>query len=230
MYEGFDGNDNELLVNNEIVPMVPSGWVRYNDGTQPTPFTEPPEDVPPGTPPPPPNVPTVTITGKVETYSAWGGAEILVTNTVPATRLPNGVFSRGGLGYLEGLQVALSSTSAGDAVVWAQPIPEEANGVFTIPYVKPGDYTLAVWDAPQRFILDVMAFTVPSRVTTFDIGTFYLTGWFTNLEGYVYEDTNANGIMDAGEVGAYSSPKFFLVYSYPFCRNFRRTFYYLQIP
>ena len=36
---------------------------------------------------------------------------------------------------------------------------------------------------------------------TVDMGILPLTGWFTDIEGYVFNDTNRNGRRDAGEAG-----------------------------
>jgi hypothetical protein len=55
-------------------------------------------------------------------------------------------------------------------------------------------------DYKLHFILDWIQVTVANGQVT-DIGTPMLTGWFTKVEGYVFIDSNMNGIKDDGEAG-----------------------------
>jgi len=38
-------------------------------------------------------------------------------------------------------------------------------------------------------------------VVDFDLGNLPLNGWWTKIDGYVFDDTNRNGVKDAGEAG-----------------------------
>ena len=70
-----------------------------------------------------------------------------------------------------------------------------ADGSFDIPNVPDGTYTLTWWDEPQDYILDLQNVTVVNGETV-DMGILPLTGWWTQYDGYVFNDTNRNGIMD----------------------------------
>ncbi len=94
--------------------------------------------------------------------------------------------------------VTLSDLSNGDTVVWIG--QGDANGAFTIPNVPAGTYTLTWWDEKQNYILDLLNVTV-GQGETVDMGLLPLTGWWTRFEGYVFNDTNRNGVKDPGEAG-----------------------------
>ncbi len=63
-----------------------------------------------------------------------------------------------------------------------------------------GNYFFTYWDYNQQYILDWMQVTVANGQMT-DMGTPFLTGWFTWIEGYVFNDSNGNGFRDPGEPG-----------------------------
>jgi hypothetical protein len=94
--------------------------------------------------------------------------------------------------------IALSDLGAGDTAVWIG--QGDANGAFTIPNVPNGTYTLTWWDEPQDYILNLTNVTVANGEVV-DLGILPLNGWWTTLEGYVFNDSNRNGIRDAGEEG-----------------------------
>src|SRR5690606_14609291 len=73
-------------------------------------------------------------------------------------------------------------------------------GTYEINNVPDGNYLFTWWDANLHTILDWIQVTVADGQVT-DMGTPFLTGWFTKFEGYVFEDANANGKMDPGERG-----------------------------
>ena len=94
--------------------------------------------------------------------------------------------------------IALSDLQAGDTAVWVG--QGNSNGTFTIPNVPPGTYTLTWWDEPQNYILNLMNVTVGNGESV-DLGVLPLNGWWTRIEGYVFNDINRNGVKDEGEPG-----------------------------
>ncbi|MBW7885882.1 MAG: hypothetical protein H3C34_25275, partial [Caldilineaceae bacterium] len=94
--------------------------------------------------------------------------------------------------------VALSDLQNGDTAVYVQ--RANANGQYEINHVPDGDYLFTWWDTNLHYILDWIQVTVANG-QIYDMGTPFLTGWFTKLDGYVFEDQNANGIKDPGERG-----------------------------
>jgi hypothetical protein len=94
--------------------------------------------------------------------------------------------------------VTLTDLGTGDTIVWAG--QGDANGKFTIPGVPAGTYTLTWWDEPQNTILDLVNVTVGDG-ETIDMGILPLAGWWTFFDGYVFNDTNRNGVKDEGEPG-----------------------------
>ena len=94
--------------------------------------------------------------------------------------------------------VTLTDLTNGDTVVWVG--RGDANGAFAIPNVPAGNYTLTWWDERLDYILDLVNVTVGDGETV-DMGILPLTGWWTYLEGYVFNDDNRNGVMDPGEKG-----------------------------
>lgn len=99
--------------------------------------------------------------------------------------------------------LALSDLTAGDTAVWVG--QGGADGTFTIENVPPGNYTLTYWDSDLTYILDLVNVTVGAGETV-DVGWLPLTGWFTTLEGYVFNDLNRNGKRDPGEPGLANFP------------------------
>ena len=94
--------------------------------------------------------------------------------------------------------VTLTDLTNGDRVVWVG--RGGADGEFPIPGVPAGNYTLTWWDEKLNYILDLVSVTVGDGETV-DMGILPLTGWWTRFEGYVFDDLNLNGKMDAGEQG-----------------------------
>ena len=76
----------------------------------------------------------------------------------------------------------------------------DVNGVFQIQNVPDGNYTLSYWDTTLNYILDFVNVTVRNGEMT-DLGVLPLTGWWTKFDGYVFNDTNRNGVRDPGEPG-----------------------------
>jgi uncharacterized repeat protein (TIGR01451 family) len=95
--------------------------------------------------------------------------------------------------------VALSDLQNGDTAVYVAPA-DPVTGYFQIDNVPDGNYFFTYWDYAQEYILDWMQVAVVNGQMT-DIGTPFLTGWFTWAEGYVFNDLNSNGQKDPGEPG-----------------------------
>ena len=86
---------------------------------------------------------------------------------------------------------SLADLKSGDTAVWVG--RGDADGTFNIPDVPDGNYTLTWWDEPQNYILDLINVTVNDGETV-DTGILPLTGWWTEFDGYVFNDTNRNGV------------------------------------
>ncbi len=99
--------------------------------------------------------------------------------------------------------VALSDLQNGDTAVYVA--PANADGTFEINNVPDGTYLFTWWDEKIHFILDWMQVTVVNG-EIYDMGTPLLTGWFTEISGYVFNDLNSNGKRDPGEPGLIEYP------------------------
>jgi hypothetical protein len=104
---------------------------------------------------------------------------------------------------INGPWISLSNLGNGDTAVYVA--QGAADGTFDITGVPAGTYTLAYWDEPQDYILDIVNVTVADGEIV-DMGILPLSGWWTTLEGYVFNDLNRNGIRDAGEPGLPNFP------------------------
>jgi uncharacterized repeat protein (TIGR01451 family) len=183
--EGSTGLDTEFIIAGEPFPAIIFGYV-------PVPGT--PSAV--GSALPSTLTGTATITGLVEAVKIY----VPTTGGVPG--LPGEIW-----GGLQGAKldkpiehpwVTLTDLDNGDTIVWAG--QGDANGKFTIPNVPAGTYTLTWWDEPQNQILDLVNVTVANGESV-DMGILPLSGWWTFFDGYVFNDTNRNGVKDAGEPG-----------------------------
>jgi len=141
---------------------------------------------------------------------AGGSGGVSGTIAAASVYLPqqNGLPYQGGIwgglngtkvtGPIENAWVALSDLQAGDTAVYVG--QANADGSFEINGVPDGNYLFTWWDEKLHYILDWTQITV-SDSEIYDIGTQMLTGWFTKVEGYVFEDQNKNGKKDPGEPG-----------------------------
>ena len=94
--------------------------------------------------------------------------------------------------------LSLTDLDAGDVAVWIG--HGDANGNFDISGVPDGNYQLAWFDEPQDYNLNFYNITVKNG-QTLNLGSLPLNGWWTEYEGYVFDDANRNGKKDAGEAG-----------------------------
>ncbi len=94
---------------------------------------------------------------------------------------------------IDGPWLSLVDLLNGDTAVWIG--QGGADGSFQINNVPDGNYSLAFWDEPQDYILNFTNVTVANGEVV-DLGILPLSGWWTQLDGYVFSDDNRNGVMD----------------------------------
>ncbi len=94
--------------------------------------------------------------------------------------------------------LSLDDLDGGDVAVWVG--QGNSDGTFDISGVPDGNYSLSWWDEPQDYNLNVIQLTVKNGETV-NMGTLPLNGWWTEYEGYVFDDANRNGTKDPGEKG-----------------------------
>ncbi len=99
--------------------------------------------------------------------------------------------------------LSLNDLGNGDQAVWVG--RGAADGSFTIPNVPDGNYQLTWWDEPQNYILQLVNVTV-SGGKAVKLGQLPMNGWWTELSGHVFLDTNKNGKRDPGEQGVPQFP------------------------
>jgi hypothetical protein len=94
--------------------------------------------------------------------------------------------------------LSLNDLENGDQAVWVG--QAGSDGRFDITGVPAGDYTLTWWDEAQNNLLALENVTV-SNGEAVDLGMLPVTGWWSEFSGFVFNDTNRNGVKDAGEKG-----------------------------
>ncbi len=175
--EGATGLDTEFVIAGEPFPAIIFGYVPGSPRTFATPGSG-------------------SITGVVD------GVKVYVPTVGGVGGLPGDT-----LGCCVGAKldkpivkpwITLSDLGNGDTMVWVG--QGDDNGRFTIPNVPAGTYSLTWWDEKQNYILDLVNVTVGAGESV-DMGILPLAGWWTYLEGYVFNDTNRNGVKDPGEPG-----------------------------
>lgn len=181
--EGATGLDTEFILAGEPFPAIIFGYVPV-----------------PGTPSGAGVLPPLTGSGVIK--GVVDAVKVYVPTNGGVAGLPGSIW-----GGMQGAKldkpipfpwVALTDLGNGDTAVWIG--KGDVNGQFTIPNVPAGNYTLTWWDEPQNTILDLVNVTVGAGETV-DMGVLPLTGWWTFFDGYVYNDTNRNGVKDPGEPG-----------------------------
>jgi hypothetical protein len=81
------------------------------------------------------------------------------------------------------------------------------DGTFTIYNVPPGNYQLVVWDDALDLLIAFHGITVNTDGTcntpssSCSLGDVPVFQWFTRQEHWVFNDINANGVWDDGEMG-----------------------------
>ncbi|MDJ0350522.1 IPT/TIG domain-containing protein [Cryobacterium sp. PH29-G1] len=94
--------------------------------------------------------------------------------------------------------LSLADLQQGDQAVWVG--MGDASGAFDISGVPDGNYSLSWWDEPQNYFINMVNVTV-SNGETVQMGNVPTSGWWTDYDGYVFSDTNRNGVKDPGEGG-----------------------------
>jgi hypothetical protein len=195
LFEGWEGYDPEFIVGAERFPFALGAFVRETPLPTAAPDGEEPKT-------------NVTLTGHIETASAWfpfvaGGMlnQPGIDGNMPGIRRKGPLFNQDGI-------VAISDLGKLDRTTIITRTDPDGN--FTIDNFLPGSYLIAFFDITQRFILQIKTFTVSSSDalsnTEFDLGDLFLTGWYTEIHGFFFLDENKNGIMDDDEKGLHSGP------------------------
>ena len=115
--------------------------------------------------------------------------------TLRMARPPNGAFYNGP--PVPECWVGLNDTASGVGV-YAGPCNDDST--FAIPNVRPGTYQLVAWD---RRLDSVISFStvIVGNGQAVSLGDVGIPRWFGQHEHYVFNDTDADGIRDPGEVG-----------------------------
>ncbi len=181
LQEGSTGMDTEFVVANEPFPFTTFGYIR------------------------PTNTLTDTaVTGQIEGVVAIAEVYIPFNGGLPYQGHRWGGLSGSKIrDVVANPMIALSDLQGGDTAVWVG--EGNADGSFVIPNVPDGDYMLTYWDTPQLEILDLMQVSVQNGEVV-DLGVIFLTGWFTQVQGFVFNDYNENGKRDPGEPGIFEFP------------------------
>lgn len=203
--EAETGFDTEFTVGGEPVPPVDMGFVPFGTGAG----TSLPRVCTPQRPrcylPAQSDRSGATIPTTGETGSVSGVIEIINTYIGGSGGVvtPNaGVAGANVRGPINKPIVTLSDLNNNDQMVYVG--RGDANGKFTITGVPEGDYQLTAWDFEQDYIIDSFNVTVHNGEHV-DVGQKGLVGWYTDIKGSVFVDTNGNGKRDPGEAGV---PKF----------------------
>lgn len=174
--EGGTGLDNEFVVAGEPFPWTMFGFVRPRD-----------------------NLNNGAVTGGVKGTLVSASVYLPQTGGLPwVGDIWNGFTGAKVNGPISDGWVALSDLQNGDTATYVG--RANADGTFQINNVPDGNYFFTWWDTNLNNILDWIQVTV-SNGQMYDLGTPYLTGWFTPIDGYVFNDLNNNGKRDSGEPG-----------------------------
>jgi len=183
--EGATGLDTEFVVGGEPFPATFFGYVQETNTMAPGSGGE--------------------ITGTALAVSAYIppvggiGGEAGLLGAKPKDKNP-----------IHRLFVSLSDLNNNDLTVYMQEFDCIENAGcppvnFDITGVPDGDYVLGVWDEPQDYIFLEQNVSVANSEVV-DLGSLSLLGWWTTIEGYVFNDLNANGKRDPGEPGMSGFP------------------------
>lgn len=185
--EGATGLDTEFIVAGEPFPAIIFGYV---DGPAVGQTSRRDPSFPAG---------SGSINGTVTAVKVY----VPLAGGVGGTGIFHGLMGGKLAGPIEHPWVTLTSLDFGDTMVWVG--QGGADGKFDIPGLPAGNYTLTWWDPEMNYILDLINVTVGEGETV-SMGVVPLNGWWTHLEGYVFNDLNGNGHRDPGEPGLAGYP------------------------
>ncbi|MDH4208940.1 MAG: hypothetical protein OEV76_08695, partial [Anaerolineae bacterium] len=184
--EGATGLDNEFVVAGEPFPWTVFGFI------QPCQLGNPTDRCPA-------NDAMGTATGGVSGTLVAASVYLPQQGALPYYGdIWNGLQGAKVTGPITDGWIALSDLQNGDTAIYVG--PANADGTYEITGVPDGNYLFTWWDYNLHHILDWIQVTVTDG-QVYDMGTPFLTGWFTKVEGYVFIDENKNGLRDEGEPG-----------------------------
>ena len=162
--EGATGYDTEFVVAGEPFPAIFFGFVKPTNNLAGGPGS---------------------ITGVVDAFKTYvpGQSGVVGYDPIAGSKIDHPI---------DGPWLSLVDLQAGDTAVWIG--QGGADGSFNITGVPDGNYSLAFWDEPQDYILNLQNVTVSGGQV--DLGILPLSGWWTEFSGYVFSDDNRNGMMD----------------------------------
>jgi hypothetical protein len=139
----------------------------------------------------------ITVTGKITAVSPWpNGLNFAEVNGInpglnilPRERGGGTIFNQDGM-------IALSDLQDADQAKYVDLV--NPDGSFTVNVTK-GSWAISYFDITQQYILRTKTFTIGAdqdASVPFDIGELPLTGWYTEVEGFFFIDSNANGVFD----------------------------------
>ncbi|MCA9925787.1 MAG: hypothetical protein KC421_25620, partial [Anaerolineales bacterium] len=176
LQEGGTGLDNEFVIAGEPFPWTIFGFVKPTDMLNDT-----------------------GVTGGIKGRIVSASVYLPQQGALPYYGdIWNGFNGSKVTGVIDNGWVALSDLQNGDTAVYIA--PANADGTYQIDNVPDGNYLFTWWDETLHYILDWIQVTVVNG-EMYDMGTPFLTGWFTHVDGYVFNDLNMNGKMDPGEPG-----------------------------
>lgn len=196
--EAETGFDTEMTQGGEPVPPVDMGFVPFGSGASL------PRNRASGLLPQSDQKPTA-IPNASETGSIKGVIDIINTYVGGSggVVVPNsGVAGANVRGPVNKPIITLSDLNNNDQIAYVG--RGGTDGTFSITGVPDGDYQLTAWDFEQDYILDSFNVSVTNGEAV-DIGQKGLVGWYADIKGTVFIDTNGNGKRDPGETGV---PKF----------------------
>jgi uncharacterized repeat protein (TIGR01451 family) len=203
LIEGSDGYDTELIVGGERIPPIVAGFVKLThndqvwadaeaagrDSAAEKAYYDASAGFLAGSG-------TGQITGTLmvgRAYIGSGGATPLAGTNL-ANAKADGVIEDG----VVSVSCIATCNAPTDSVVWVG--RARTDGTFDVNHLQTGDYVVSFWDEQQSHILAAMQYHVTSGETT-DVGDILLPGWFTDLQGVVFNDLDGDGFRDPGEPG-----------------------------
>lgn len=149
----------------------------------------------------------ISLTGKITAVSPWpNGLNFAEVNGItPGLNILPRENGNGTIFNQDGM-IALSDLNDADQTKYVDKV--NADGTFAVNVTR-GNWAISYFDITQLFILRSKTFTIPAihdAAEPYDIGELPLTGWYTEVEGFFFIDSNENGVFDAEEEGLATGP------------------------